>query len=281
MMKAITLSHEDRVYEVAKLVGEDSHGRYRLYRCRVPGVDREYLLQIASEFKHNGSLDKAAFFLRELKRVADELEAEYNRLEPGKMLNYHLSFPELVDSFVCEEQGNRRVNVLAFRNVDVIKRLVPIANIVEIDALRCDLRSSAWVMGKLLKILVLTQSMKVVINQVNGANTLLDADQHYVVIFDWADSEIQSGEILAAVARREIGNAAFTVIDLLGGDYKTRTFPEDESESAAYAEYTAFLLGMADGHHKDAAKAHRDFYAVVDKYWSREFYPFTTHPRSR
>lgn len=265
------IENQDRRYEVGDQVAQASN--YRLYLCRQEGVERQCLLQIAVDAAHNGALDRAAYILAELKRRADELEEEYVKVktDPKMMLNYDLGFPELLDSFVCQEQGGRRINILAFRSVDDVSKMVPIGNIIHRDGKRVDLRTSAWITGKSLKLFVLAHSMGISIRPDN-TNILIEPDEHYVVFFDWSDSTFYSTEIPSETRSEAIAKMAQVVITLVGGDYETRSFPDDEG---GMEEYKTILLALADGVYHNAEKAHARFYEIVDALWERAYYPFT------
>jgi hypothetical protein len=147
-----TIKSDSYAYEVGKKVAEA--GNYRLYLCSQNGTNRQCLLQIATSPEHNGALQRAVYILKELKRRADEVEAEYADVKKDSkiFLNYDLGFPEIVDSFVYSEQGGRQINILEFKNVEDVGSMVPLINITKKDRLRVDLKTSAWIMGKLLKL---------------------------------------------------------------------------------------------------------------------------------
>lgn len=252
-------------------------GAYRLYLCKQENTGRQCLFQIAADIGRNGLLDRAAYLLTELKRSSDELEEEYAlvRKDPKVLLNYDLGFPELVDSFICHGQGGRRVNILAFRNVEDVGRMVPIRNITEKDHRRVDLRTSAWIMGKTLKLLEFAHSQGITVGRVDGANILIEPDEHYVVLFDWSDAHTHADTIPRKTTSNEIAQAAQAIITVLGGDFKTRSFPNDGEET--FVRYTDHLLRLADGSQHTAETAHEEFYELIDGLWRREFYPFTFH----
>jgi len=264
------------LYQVGRKVAETS--QYRLYLCTQEKTGRQCLLQIAVATEHNGRLDRAAYIINELKRRSDELEEEYARVktDPKDLLNYDLGFPELVDTFISAEQGGRRVNILAFRNVEDASKMVPLSNIIDKDRLRVDPRTSAWIMGKCLKLLVFTQSENISTGLNSGNNILIEPDQHYVLIFDWSDAQTHSAMIQIETRCKEISDTAKAVVTVLGGDLKTGIFPSDGDET--FDRYTSHLLQLARGSESKADRAHARFYELVDSLWKREYYPFTTKP---
>lgn len=265
-----------RHYEVGQPVGTAQD--YKLYLCATE-EGRQCLLQICAAAENNSFLDRTAYVLRQLKLRADELEAEYAQVkeDPDQLLNYDLQFPELVDSFICRKQGDRRINVLAFRNIEDVGKLVPIINITEKDRWRVDLRTSAWIMGKLLKLLAFAHGEGFAIGNLAGNNILIEPDQHYVVVFDWASAQICSDEIPIEIRRHDIAHAARSVVTVLGGSLK-KGIPLDPGGYEGFGRYDDLILRLARGSESNAKKAHSQFYELVEQLWKREYYPFTTLP---
>lgn len=265
-------------YEVGKQAGNTN--TYRLYLCDEKGTDRQCLLQIAADTIHNGALDRAAYILKELKHKSDEIEAEYATVKknPDSFLNYDLGFPELMDSFICQEQGRRRINILAFRDVESVSQMVPLTNITAKDRRRVDLRTSGWIMGKLLKLLRFAHGQGISVGSLGGNNILIEPDQHYIVIFNWSGAQTHSGAVPAETRRDEISQAAQAVIIVIGGNLETSAFPDDGEKG--FKPYTEHLLRLARGSESNTERAHKSFYELIDSLWKREFYPFTTKPLS-
>lgn len=268
--------NDSSLYSVGKMVAETE--TYRLYLSKYEETGRQCLLQIATSVEHNGKLDRAVFIIKELSSRADSVEKEYAKVktDPNQMLNYGLSLPEVIDSFVCEEQGKRRINILAFKNVENVSSMVPLINITTKDRLRVDLRTSVWIMGKLLKLLAFTQSEGISIGLVSGNNILIEPDQHYVLVFDWSEAQMHSGIISREIRSKEIVQAAQATIRVLGGDPETEFIPNDGDEK--FAPYIDYLLQLARATESNTERAHASFYELVDTIWKREFYQFTTKP---
>lgn len=261
------------------LVGDQvaDAGKYRLYLCTQEETGRQCLLQIAAEVNHNGALSRSSYLLKELKRFADELEMKYEevRTDPKVYLNYDLGFPELMDSFPCHPQGRRWVNILAFRNVEDISKMVPLRNITVRDRLRVDPRTSAWILGKSLKLLVFAHSQGIAVRRLDNASILIEPNEHYVVFYDWSEAYMYPEKVPAEIVSTEISQVAQATITVLGGDFGKRTFLADDEKTSRYTE---FLLKLADGHQRDAQRAHAQFYKLVDELWKRAFHPFTSFP---
>jgi len=263
-------------YEVGDLVAENE--TCNLYICTQEESGRQCLLQIAKENSNNGDLDRSAFLLTELERYALEAEEEYMAVKekPESMLNYQFGFPELVESFIFDEQDGRRVNILAFRNVPEVSKMVPLINITEKDGLRVDLRTSAWIVGKLLKLLVLVHSKNIAVRLLIGDNILIEPNQHYVLIFDWLAAQKFPGGIPDDICREEISEAVQAIITVCGGDPETGIFLD--SDEKGFEQYVNHLQKLALGSERSAQRAHERHYEIVDGIWEHGFHPFTTHP---
>jgi hypothetical protein len=262
-------------YDIGRQVADA--GAYRLYLSTNGESDRQYLLQIADKPDHNGRLDRAAYVLSELKRRSDEVEEEYARVKTDEndRLNYALGFPELVDTFPCEQQGGRRINIFGFRGVQDVGTMIPLVNIGN-HRVRPDLRTSVWIMGKLLKLLTFTQSEGISVGPLTGSNILIEKDAHYALIFDWSKASIHHEGVPLETRREEIAQAAQSVITLLGGDRSTGTFPDDEG--GRFHPYVDYLFRLACGGESKAERAHAKFYELADSLWKPEYYAFTVKP---
>lgn len=262
-------------YDVGKRVAETA--AYRIYLCEEVVSGRQCLLRIAAEVEHNGGLDREAYVLGELERLSNTIEAAYAeaRGNPDSRLQYDRLFPKLMDSFVCEDQGKRRINILAFRNIDEISKMVPLSNLAAKDRLRIDLRTSAWIMGRLLKLLVFVHGEGITVRMASGNNILLEPKKHYMVFFDWSSARMHHGKIPSKERADDIAAATRAVIAALGGNPETATFLDVDEETRQYTDY---LLRLASHHESNAERAHQQFYEIVDALWKREYYPFTTKP---
>src|SRR5581483_9153744 len=260
------LSNGDRQYGVGDLVAETP--LYRLYLCSTAGSNDIHLLQVAADVAHSGELDRAAYLIEYLVRYAGQLEEEYARVkgDPKDMLNYQFCLPQIIDTFVSAEQGDRRINILGFHNVDDARRMVPLHTIVHKDHRRVDLRTSVWIMGKLLKILTFVHDAGVSIGDISTGNILIEPDQHYVVVFNWADARKHQDGVPSSVVRREIANAAESVLSVLGA---TAANPVPYDGSAEFSIYLNHVLKLAADGDRSAEEAHRAFYALADRLWPR------------
>jgi hypothetical protein len=266
-------------YLVGKLIGETD--QFRIYQCELPegGVG---ILKIAVSPAQNGLLDREAFILQALREEAEKSEEEYRKQNPDKVLNYAIQFPNLVDSFISPEQGNRRINIMNFVNVsDDIGKLVPIEQVVTRDRVRVDPRTSAWIMGKILKLLSFAHGQGISVGRITAENILLEREEHYVAFFDWSEAMVHmENDVPVEVAGQEISQAAKVVISLLGGNPYTGELPADEQlEDDRYAQH---LFALAQGKEKDSFRAHGAFYDLIRNAlgWSGK-HKFTTYSLER
>jgi len=161
--------------------------------------------------------------------------------------------------------------------VDGLSTLVPVGHITSRDCVRVDPKTSAWMLGKLLKLLVFLHSQNISLGpHVTGENILIERHEHYVIVFDLTGAVFHSEGIPQEIAREEISQAAREVIYVLGGDPDMGVLPKDEQD--ADGRYANYVLGLARGGECDAKEAHAKFYELVRSLWPREYWPFTSHP---
>lgn len=267
------LNHNSAQYRVGNRVAEAA--KYRVYICEDAVTNEQYLLQIATEIEHNGGLDRAAFVLRELKHTSDLLEEEYAKQIEDQTLNYDRLFPFVVNSFVSEEQGKRRVNILSLKDVGSLSEIVPLSNLRNRDGLRIDLPSSAWIMGRLLKLLGLAHSKGTAVRILSGSNILIGPQNHSLVVFDWSSVHTYQQVVPFENRADDIANAAQAVFAAIGGDLETLTYPYTADNEHQYIKY---LSGLTKGQEGDAERAHTSFYELVDELFGRGFRPFKSLP---
>lgn len=261
-------------YQLGQKVAATS--TYRTYICKEVSSGRQCLLLVAAEVGDNGGLDRATFVLRTLAQTALEYEEEYAKVNPGKKtLGYDQLFPEVVDSFVPTDQGGRRVNILAFRGVESVTVMAPLSNLAQKDRLRVDLATSAWIMGRLLKLLQFAHEQGISIHMLSANNILIDPTVHRAVVFDWSHSTMHQAEVPLTDRKDDIAQAAKTVLGAIGGSIRDGTYPYPVGDERLYIE---FLWGLASRREGNALHAHGKFYELTDSVFGRGFKPFQTLP---
>lgn len=250
--------------------------QFSIYLCK-PDDDsgRDYVLVVAKDGM-NGIVDRWGFVLKELMQHAKRLEDEYAsvKTDANEFLNYQLGFPILMETFNSPEK--RKILILRFENSEP-ENMVPIARMIEKDNLRVDMKTSVWMMGKVLKLLSFVHRQKVSVGPINTAKVLIDPDEHYVNFFDLSAAQITHG-LTKEAKKQEIIKATSVVLEALQGDVSNRTIPNSEGKEGE--RYSAFLWQLFDGKFSDASVAHKRFYEFVNKLWERKFYPFTTYKRN-
>jgi hypothetical protein len=251
---------------------------FNFYICTTPEhPEQELVLKIATEVEYNNLLGQEVSRLHFLRGQAVDLEKEYLHISKEKepVLNYQLGFPKVVDSFVSETQGGRRVAILGFDIANELGNLVPVLHVTTRDRVRVDPKTSAWILGKFLKLLVFFQSQNISVGQVSGGNMLIERDQHYLAFFDLSDAVFYPEGVPKEIFRNEISKIAQAVIVLLGGSGASGKIPCDDQLTDG--RYEKILGRLAFGDYDDAAKAHEEFYQVMRALWGKKFHPYTTY----
>ncbi len=259
-------------YGVGKLLGKS--GRFNLYEC-VPKNGQSAILKIAAETEHNGALDREAFVLSLMATGAAELEAKNTE---EKRLNYAYFFPELIESFIAENQDGRRINILGFpEEIKTLGQMTTISALTEIERVRVDPRTGAWILGKMLKVLKFNHEQGISNELIVGSNILIERDLHGLIVFDWTLISLyyDEGAVPPNLAREDLSHAGYAATVVLGGDPETGELPADEQ--LVDKRFEEFLRKLTCGGLADAGQAHQDFYKLIWSLWPRQFHPFTTY----
>lgn len=260
--------HND-TYEVGAAVA--STATYRLYLAKELSSGEWRLLQVAAQPEDSGGLDRAAFLLERFTAIGARLVVEHESSHPGERLHYERLHPLLVTSFVCPEQGNRRINILRLAGVTDLHRIIPLSNLRMKDRLRIDPETSAWILGRLLKLLEFTHSQGVENRAITPRNILLDPEQHFAVTLDWSVARIFPGVVPTEHATSDIQSATRAVFYALGGDIRSASWPYDGHER--YIELLRQLMYIEP---IGASEVLDQFYPLVRAEYGNTFHPFTT-----
>lgn len=252
-------------YQIGKLVAETD--RYRLYLCK--SDIGSHLCQVATTIEVSGKLDLAVYVLGNLLERSEYYESVYSEKHPGKKLNYDRLFPTVTSSFASKDQGERRINILSFKDIDDIEKTVPLSSLLQKDKLRISLESSAYIMGRLLKLLGIVHDCCFAIN-ITGSNILIQPDNHSVVVLDWSSTTSYPDKVPEGIVRENIKSAANAILDAIA-NYQDN--PEICDRAESYVEY---LRTLSVNGNKSADKAHFEFYEIAHKAFGRKFYEFQT-----
>lgn len=263
------IAHDGCSYEIGRRVA--STATYQLYLVREQPSGEWRLLQIAATPEDSGGLDRAAFLLRRFTDSGIQLEADYERLYGGRGLHYERLHPGIVASFLSPEQGNRRINILALAAVPDLRRVIPLSSVRRKDRQRVDPETSAWIMGRLLKMLTFVHAEGVVNRAMTPNNILLDPEQHFAVTLDWSVARIFPGVVPPEHVATDIKSAAKAVFYALGGSVGNATWPHEGHEP-----YINLLRQLMHTGAPDADNALDQFYGLVRAQYGHSFHPFTT-----
>lgn len=244
----------------------------RLYLAREEQSDTWRLVQVAASRAHNGALERAAFILSRLNETAEQFDAVYTKSHDGHRLHYDRLYPRVVETGISPEQGSRRINIYALADIDDIRRVVSLAGLVRRQQLRVDVETSAWIMGRLLKMLAFVHGEGIENRYLTANNILLDPQEHFAVTLDWSNSFVHPAQVPADIATTDIGKAAHATLFALGGT-DDGAWPYE-----GHTPYITLLRQMMAGKYTDADKASDVFYELVRAEYGKSFHPFTTLP---
>lgn len=254
-------------YEVGEVIANLNKSRIR--KC-VDSDGNELLIQIAVEAKYNENVARNSHFLGKLKEQSDGVEKRFAKKNKG-LLNYNLGFPNLVDSFIFKEQGSRYVNIIGFNGIDSFDQLTPIVRIWKQG--NVDLPTSAWMMGKALKMLSFAHDCNISPGNLSGNNVLVGPDNHFVVFFDWSDAESHT-KVPRSTISGDIKKVAGLILKAVGEGY--------EADNEADEIYFKFISSLKEYGSTSASLAHKEFYTMVDSLcsrsnstWTSGFHQFT------
>ena len=174
------------------------------------------------------------------------------------------------------EHDQNQISIGQGFNSYTMLQLAPLSNISQRDNLRIGLRSSAWVMGRLLKLLAFAHDEGIAVKLLEGNNILLEPERHFVVVFDWSMAQLYPVEVPATERRSDISSAARAVLHATGADAATGVYPYPSDEAPKYVQ---FIWHLASRRESNAEEAHTQFYELVDALFGRKFLPFQTLPR--
>lgn len=264
------------VYTIGGLLGQNEV--YDTYKCTLPD-GRICFAKVAAMNAMNGRLDREVYILNQIAEHTVRIEASYAEKFPGSApLNYHICFPKAEETFLfVDKAGKRRVSIVSlFELTENITDLAPMAYIGSRENTRVDPKTSAWMLGKMLKVLVFTHSIGLSLGSLSGEKILLQRDNHLVALLDLTNAVFTGDERLdEESARIEIMQLAQAVFDVLGGNFALGTIPEDKQ--LPDDRYAAFLKSLADGKETSAKNAHMMHYSLIEEMWGIKYHPYTAY----
>lgn len=266
------INNKGSTYTVIRSLAKDPNGIFNLHECISDG--KTFFFKIAQTSTQNNILEREEFLLGEiLPEEADLLEREFKESSEysGYPLNNHFLYPKLVDSFIHE---GRKVLILSFENIaEKTSDMTPLSFITHRDRVVVDPRTSAWILGKLLKLLVFTHGAHLAHLDLSSDNILINKKDHYVALCHFHGA-ISSRALTLPERQEEIIDIASVIVELLGGNIETGIIPHDDQ--LIDDQYQNFLIKLLSGYYDNAQLAHTDFYQLIRSLWPRKFYPYTT-----
>lgn len=258
-----------------KLLGKvGSTERYNLYSCLSPS-GRMCVFKIAATSDFNQQLEHETTVLRLMKAKEEEIEAQRSPHE--RPYGFHNFFPEVIESFISKSQGERRISILGFpTSIETTAQLTPISNLLEVEKVRLDPKSIAWIFGKSLKTLGFSNDCGISNNWVSGSNILIERTHHGVFFFDWTLATIYpDGVVPRSVSASQIAQASSWALALLKGSLEEGEVPR--SDQLQDNRFVDFLMQAANGKMTDGTKACNQFYKLIYELWPRGYHPFTSY----
>lgn len=271
-------ARDGTLYEIMEKLGENDDFRYYgAVSEKFP--DQSLILKIVTEKGKNYLLEREAFVLEEMSIEAARIDEEYSKAHNGAKLNYQIGFPNVLDSFVLEEQKDRRILILGLKASNTLSSITPISLIRKVDNARVDPKTSVWILGKLLKIIAFAHDfLRTKVGNLDCENIFIVKENHLVTIFDWSKAIVYSSQIEKKDVMEELRNAVKSVIFILGGDLETGVIPDHEQLEGDGGTYRELLISLLTKNFERVYDTHRYFYENVEKIWKRKYHPYTTIP---
>lgn len=263
-----------------------------IYRCRFQSArsDVEGVFKIARDPRVNDLIENEARFLRRLHAAAD---AE----------RFNAFLPAIEESFRFGEGASARRQANILRMHPEIRSPDELYSLAEIKAQYpggLDPRDVAWVWRRLLSVIGHVHAHDIVHTQVLPMHVLVEPRDHKLVLIDWccAQSLVEKraptiisggyrpwynragGATESATRGLDIDFAARCMIDLMGGDPITETFPANLDP--ALQRYFQRCLAATSPASTDAFRLLADFDHLIETLWGpRKYRPLELAPKSR
>lgn len=263
-----TLKSKEITYEVGSLFLENELFRfYEVHSKKFP--EEVLLLKIPKSRINNYILEKEELLLKEMAKFAEEVD------RVGEPQGYQICFPKVFDSFIASTEQGRFTLILSLKNtVDSLSDFFCVENILQKNY-RIDPKTSVWILGKTLKLMLFIHFQNIVINGLSNKNLFIDKKNHLIHILDWTNAKM-----LPSLNKKniftEIKNLVQNVILLLGGDANTGIIPDHDQLEGDGILYRQILINLLDKNmFLGAEETHKYFYENVEKIWVKGYHPFT------
>ncbi len=235
---------------------------YRLYRASLPNEERMVFARVANQPSDNAAINREAELLRNLQSTSELIERAYfEQTKSDRPLHYDWLFPQLEDSFICDDaQSKRQINLFSPRDAS-LDQFIPMAKLRQICMI--DAKTAAWIMGRFLKLQnFLEDACTDVTYKFNPVQIILAPADHRMVCLKCGEDSLTA--TAEEITRRNIQCAAKYMLEWL----KTN---ETEGEEA----FVKLLTSFASEGRTSAENAHRELYSTIHELWGRKYHPFT------
>lgn len=181
-----------------------------------------------------------------------------------RRLNYDQLFPRVLDSFICNPQGHRQVNILELTSVD-LSQVMLLEQILQKQQ-RTSLKTSAWIVQRMLRLFAFTREAQLTVNFETNRFLIGPQGQH-LVMMDWENTrklgsqEWNDGNLNLA----RIGECGLKLINATF-DEQGWQYPYELAEQEK--PYLDFLYQLATLR-KRLYYYDNEFAYVYDGYWRR------------
>ncbi len=210
---------------------------------------------------------------------------------PG--VNYLELFPIVVERLTWQDQWSEKLNrsVMILETVPDPEGLMTLEQIVQ-RGYRVDLKTSAWIMSKLLKLVLFYRY-----HRLRLGGFLIGPVTHDLVYLDWSQSWASENAEVATMWQN-VREAAYITLTLLdarkdrSGEAVKYIYPyEATHKEQEYVKLLSLMATLNDEFRYQVRltyDVHRIFYEAVEEAWGKEsrpeglrFYPFKTLPREK
>ena len=266
--------------EVGSRFGETS--KFRVYHGTMIDSRQPVIVKVAKTFEDGDVLAEEAAKFTRMRIFADELK-KLEQKAKNKDSGYGLLFANLEASFLEATQDDRRVNVFSIPEIEP-EKLIPLPKLR--DKLVIDLRTSAWILGRLFKFYSFFE-LQAEEDDIPFARypTFLPSDfliaprEHRLIYYNFSDEEwdVVAFETIKPIVSFISDWCEPKIEDVRsGGEYYIPFFKGDKTATEMH-DYLTMLERFKTKGCYSFSNAHKEFYKTIEELWGIEYYPFTYH----
>jgi hypothetical protein len=254
---------ERGTYKVYSISGEPLvvTETYRLAVAENP-TGQVGIAMIASSLDSNYAIDKQNRILKTLQQIAADVDNEAVKMKPF----YGALFPTALEDFSADD-GRLGIFMGYHESIRSYKQLIPLQ--VALNTVRVDMKSGAWMLGKLMKLLSFIHSLGFTVGLIDDSNVFIEKDVHGIFIMDFTST---NEEPVESEQLEEVAEAAKVIWSAIGGtDDLNADLPFDEAIMSRddHKAFADLLLEAINGH-LSASQMHTKAYALFDQIWPKK-----------